>query len=288
MAFCDLSPVRVFDESSGTTYIIGDVFAVYSFGAELPVVYSWDMMSSVSVSRKCMELSARDKVFKIDNKLFSVSEDYFRALAIIECAQGRYEFPYTHEKRMFPLKSAYKETSPGKEAYFGEGEIDENDAAATFIMLMNFKLVKVLWLLALLIMLVIFGALHFFVGVTRDNLLYFIPISFISGGIVTLIVYIICHAVAKGRFKMLAECDPATNEVITFVISPNGFAACESSIYEGMDLVPWSEVDYFIESDKMFILYKDNNAVVYIPKKAFDKKYLGGIVDILSLKLEQK
>ena len=30
-------------------------------------------------------------------------------------------------------------------------------------------------------MLVTFGALHFFVGITRDNLLYFIPISIAIG-----------------------------------------------------------------------------------------------------------
>ena len=51
MAFCDLKPVRVYDDSAGVTYYIGDVFAVYAFGAERPVVYSWDMIESVSVTR---------------------------------------------------------------------------------------------------------------------------------------------------------------------------------------------------------------------------------------------
>ena len=47
-------------------------------------------------------------------------------------------------------------------------------------------------------------------------------------------------------------------------------------------------MDYFIESNKMFIFYKDNKAAVYIPKKAFDKKYYGGIADMIALHLEQK
>lgn len=288
MAFCDLKPVRVYDESSGSTYIIGEVFAVYSFGSETPIVYTWDMMKEVVVSRKCVTFCAGEFDYKIPNKLFTVSSDYFRALAIIECYQKTADFPYTHEKRMFPLKNEYAEIAPGREAYFGEGEIDENDTAATFIMLMNFKLMKVLWLIAVLVMLLAFGALHLFVGVNRNNLLYFIPISFAAGGIVALVIYIICHAFARGKFKSIADADPATNEVISFVISPYGFAACESCIYDGMDLVPWSEVDYFIESDKMFIFYKNKNAMVYIPKKAFDKKYLGGIADIIALRVEQK
>ncbi|MGN1118723.1 MAG: YcxB family protein [Oscillospiraceae bacterium] len=288
MAFCDLKPVRVFDENSGSTYIIGDVFAVYSFGADKPLVYSWDMLTGVVVTRRSITLSTNNFDYKIDNKLFTVSDDYFRALAIIESLQKKYDFPYTHEPRLFPPKNLYIETSAGKDAYFGEGEIDENDAAATFIMLMNFKLIKVLWLLALFIMLVIFGILHLTIGVNRDNLLYFIPISFACGGIVTLVVYMICHAAAKSKFRRIADSDPATGEVLTFVVSPNGFAACESSIYDGMDLVPWSEMDYFIESDRMFIIYKGKQAAAYIPKKAFEKKYLGGIADIIALKLEQK
>lgn len=288
MAFCDLKPVRVFDESSGVTYVIGDVFAVYSFGSDKPLVYSWDMVSAVVINRKSMALSAGSFDYKIPNKLFAANEDYFRAVAIIECKQKQYDFAYTHEKRMLPLKNQYLEIAPGKDAYFGQGELDENETASTFIMLMNFRLMKVLWLLAVLVMLLIFGALHLFVGITRDNLLYFIPISVAGGGIVTLLVYIVCHAMAKGRYKALADADPATGEVISFVISPYGFAACESCIYDGQDLVPWSEIDYFIESDKMFIFYKDNSARVYIPKRAFDKKQIGGIADIISLRLEQK
>lgn len=288
MAFCDLKPVRVFDEPSGCTYIIGEVFAVYSFGMDRPIVYSWDMVQSVTVTRKGMSFSAGTQEYKLDNKQFSVSDDYFRALAIVECAQKKADFHYIHEKRMFPLKSSYIEISPEKDAYFGQGEIDDNDAAATFIMLMNFRLVKVLWLIDILVTLIIFGGLHFVVGINRDNLLYFIPISVIGGGIITLIVYIICHSIAKGKFRAIADCDPATQEVISFVVSKYGFAACESCIYGGRDLVPWNAVDYFIESDKMFIFYKDNNAIVYIPKKAFDKKYIGGIADIIALNVEQR
>ena len=44
-------------------------------------------------------------------------------------------------------------------------------------MLLNFRLMKFLWLVALLIALITFGVLNFTVGITRDNILYFIPIS---------------------------------------------------------------------------------------------------------------
>jgi len=288
MAFCDLKPVRVFDEDSGSTFYIGDVFAVYSFGAERPVAYSWDMVRSVTVNRRSMTFCTDSADFKIDNKLFGPQDDYFRALAIIETMQRDYQFPYSHENRLLPLKSLYMEVAAGIDAYSGEGALDEGDTASAFVMMMNLKLVKVLWLLAVLIMLLTLGALHFFLGITRENIVYCIPISFASGGIITLLIYIICHAVARSKFKRIADGDLAVGTELTFVICSFGFAACESCVYDGQDLVPWDAVDYFVEADKIFIFYKDGQAIAYIPKKVFNKKNLGGITDIISLKVEQK
>ena len=287
MAFCDLKPVRVYDDGAGITYYIGDVFAVFAFGAERPVIYSWDMIESVSVTRK-------EFVFKTGKSKYSFSKkhlkdtDYFRAVGIIEREWKTFEFSYEHEKRMFPLKSTYMDVIAGKDAYLGYGQVDEGDCVAAFVMMMNLRLVKVLWLVAILIMLVTFGALHFFVGITRDNLLYFIPISIASGGIVSLVVYLICHAVAKGKYRSIADVDPASETEISFVVCKFGFAACESCIYDGHDLIPWNSVDYFVETDKMFIFYKDNAPYTYIPKKAFEKKYVSGISDLISIMLEQK
>ncbi len=289
MAFSDLTPVCAADDDSGATYIIGSVFAVYgAVGSEPPLVYSWDMIREVQVTRKDITISTAGKSFCITNKMFSNTENVLKAIAIIECRQKDYNFSYQHEKRMFPLKSMYIECSPGKETYTGEGMLDDGETAAAFIMLLNFKLVKFLWLVALLIMLVTFGILYIIYGITRDNVLYMVPISICAGGIASLLVYIIAHEVARVKFKRLADADLATRQNITFVVSRAGFAACESCTYESRDLVPWSELDYFVESDKMFILYKNNSAVAYIPKKAFDKKFVGGIADIIALSLEQR
>lgn len=288
MAFCDLKPVRIFDEDTGCTFIIGDAFAVYSFGTDRPVVYSWDMMTEVCEEKRTLIFRAGDSVYKLSKKCFIVKEDYFRALAIIESMHGRYDFIYKHENRVLPIKDCYIEASVSKEAYVGEAVIDENDTAAAFVMLMNVKLVKLLWLIAILIMLTVFALLHLFVGVTRENVLYFIPISVAVGGIVTLIVYLVCHAIARGRYQKMSGTDEAAEEIITFVVSQFGFAACESCVYDCQEIIPWGYLDYFIETDKIYIFYKDGNAVVYMPKKAFDKKFIGGISDTISLHLEQK
>lgn len=289
MAFSDLKPVCVSDDDGGRTYIIGSVFAVYGIvGSEPPLVYSWDMVRMVTVTRKGITVETANKSFSITNKMFSDTEEILRTIAIIECRQRDYGFGYQHEKRMFPLKSMYTECSPGKETYVGEGMLDDGETAAAFIMLLNFRLVKFLWLIALLIMLVTFGILHYMIGITRDNVLYFVPISIAAGGIASLLLHIVTHAIARAKFKKMADADLATRQPITFVVSRAGFAACESCTYESRDLVPWSEMDYFIESDKMFILYKNNTAAAYIPKKAFEKKYVGGIADIIALSLEQR
>ncbi len=289
MAFYDLRPVRVFDETSGCTYIVGDTFAVYSFGSERPAVYSWDMIISVTDdNRKGLTFDMGSKQYRIPMSLFKVREDYFRIIAITEGMHRRYSFTYQRGARVLPVKDMYIEAGVGSDSYVGEAHIDENDTAAAFVMMMNIKLVKVLWLIAMLVMLLVFGALHLFVGVTRDNILYFIPISVAVGGILTLIVYLICHAAARSKFTRVAGSDPAVDEPITFVVSPNGFAACESCVYDQQDLIPWSRLDYFVETDKIFIIYKDGNAVTYMPKKAFDKKHIGGVSDMMSIHLEQK
>ncbi|MBP1543596.1 MAG: hypothetical protein J6A16_05840 [Oscillospiraceae bacterium] len=288
MAFCDLKPVRIFDEDSGCTFVIGDVFAVYTFGTDRPVVYEWGMMEEVIEERRTLIFKTGESVYKLPKKCFSVREDYFRAIAIIESSRRESDFSYTHENRVLPTKDQYIEFDYSKDAYIGESVIDENDTAAAFIMLMNVKLVKLLWLIAILIMLAVFALLHLFIGVTRDNILYFIPISVAVGGIITLIVYLVCHAVARSKYQKMSGTDPAADEIITFAVCQYGFAACESCIADNQEVVPWKMVDYFIETDKIYIFYKDTKAVVYMPKKAFEKKYHGGISDLISLHLEQK
>ena len=288
MAFCDLKPVCAVDDTNGSSYIIGSVFAAYGIGAEPPEVYSWDMIKNVSVTRKDIRIDTVGTSFTIPNKMFGGTENLLRAIALIEYQQREYQFGYQHDSRLFPLKSSYVEVSPGRETYIGEGVLDEGDTAAAFIMLLNFRLVKILWLVGLMITLITFGVLHMTVGITRINWLYFVPISAAAGAIVALLVYIITQAVARARFKRLADIDHAARMNITFVVSRMGFAACESCVYESRDLVPWGEMDYFIESDKMFILYKNNTPAAYIPKRAFEKKFVGGVADLIALNLEQR
>lgn len=288
MAFCDLKPVCAVDDERGSSYIIGSVFAVYGIGSDPPVVYTWDMIRAVSVNMKEIVIDTVVKSFTLKNKMFDGDDDILRAIALIECHQRDFKFGYKHENRLFPLKSSYIEMSPGKETYVGEDILDEADTAAAFIMLLNFKLVKVLWLVGIMITLIIFGILHLEFGITRSNWLYFVPISAVGGAIIALLVYIIAQGIARAHFKKIADADHAARKDITFVVSRRGFAACESCVYESRDLVPWSEMDYFIESDKMFILYKNNVPAAYIPKRAFEKKFVGGIADIIALNLEQR
>lgn len=288
MAFCDLKPVCTSDDENGCSYIIGSVFAAYGIGAEPPEVYSWDMVRTVTVTRKEIRVDTVGRSFTIPNRMFGDKENLLRAIALIECYRKEYMFGYQHDKRLFPLKSAYVEVTPGKETYVGEGVLDEADTAAAFIMLLNFKLVKILWLVGLLIALITFGILHMTVGINRGNWLYFVPISAVAGAIIALLVYIVTQAAARARFKKMADVDHAARMNITFVVSKQGFAACESCVYESRDLVPWGEMDYFIESDKMFILYKNNTPAAYIPKRAFEKKFVGGVADIIALNLEQR
>lgn len=288
LSFCDLKSVVAVDEANGDSYIIGSVFAVYSYSADQPLVYGWDMIKGVAVTRKDITFETVGGKFTIANKMMGSDENVLRAIAIIELHYRDYMFSYQHGRRLFPLKSQYLELGTGKESYSGEGLLDEADTAAAFMTLLNIKLVKVLWLVGVLMALVTCGVLHLTVGITKGNFLYFIPISAAAGAIIALLVYITTQAVARAQFRRMADADLAARKNITFVVSRNGFAACESCVYENRDLVPWSEMDYFIESDRMFILYKNNAPAAFIPKKAFEKKTVGGVADIIALNLEQR
>lgn len=288
MSFCDLKPVIAADEANGDSYIIGSVFAVYSYSDDQPTVYSWDMIKGVAVSRRDITIETGSKKFTIPNKMMGADENVLRAIAIIENHHRKYLFGYQHGRRLFPLKSQYLELGTGKESYTGEGMLDEADTAAAFMTLLNIKLVKVLWLVGILMALVACAILHLKIGITKENFLYFIPISAAVGAIIALLVYIATQAVARAQFRRMADGDVAARKHITFVVSRDGFAACESCVYENRDLVPWSEMDYFIESDRMFILYKNNAPAAFIPKKAFEKKAVGGVADIIALNLEQR
>ncbi len=288
MAFCDLKAVTASDDKTGATYIIGNVFSAFSLGADLPTVYSWDFVRAVDISKNEVKIITSTKNFSISFKMFKSEEDLLRAITIIECMQKKYSFSYKHERRMFPLKSAYRECTPGKEIYIGEGILDENETATAFIALLNFRMVKLLWLVALLIAFITLGLLHYLIGIDRANILYFVPISIVSGGIIAVLVYIFTHLIARARVKRMCKNDLATKQVITYVISRAGFATCESCVYTSRDLIPWNEMEYFVESDKMFILYKNNAPAAYIPKKAFDKKQVGSVADIIALHLEQR
>ncbi len=101
-------------------------------------------------------------------------------------------------------------------------------------------------------------------------------------------MYLLCYAFAHRKYQSIAGGDPASKEEIAFVISRFGFSACESCICDFQDLIPWKNLDYFVETNKMFIFYKDNTAVFYLPKKAFDKKDLSSVADLIALKLEQR
>lgn len=288
MAFCDLKAVTAYDEKSGTTYVIGEVFATHGHTGDVPLVYSWDLVKYVETAKHEIKIGAGTKTFSISHKMFKSEEDCVKAIAIIEYMHGKYNFGYKHEQRIFPLKSQYRECPAGKEIYIGEAILDEAETASAFLTMLNFRLIKLLWLLAILVALVVVGILHLSIGLTNDNILYFLPISLVSGGIFAVLVYITTHMIARAKVKKMCSSDPAAKQVITFVISRAGFATCETCIYEGRDLVPWSEVEYFVESDKMFILYKDSTPAALIPKKAFDKKQVSAVADIIALHLEQR
>jgi hypothetical protein len=103
-----------------------------------------------------------------------------------------------------------------------------------------------------------------------------------------MLVFLVCAVIANFHYAYLYKTDPALSEEVTFSISSAGFAAVESHLYSGSEFIPWHEANYFIETNNIFIVYKHNKAVFWLPKRLFSKEVQTEISNFIHTRLVQK
>ncbi|MCL2637660.1 MAG: YcxB family protein [Oscillospiraceae bacterium] len=289
MAFESLPGVKVTSHAAEQTFVVGDFFAVYLHGEENPTIYRWTEVKTITESRTDFIIHVAGVAYRIPKFCLPDEKKLLNLRGILEGAVSfNPKIEYVHQKRILPPKYLYISGDPGDVPYTVNGFYKEREINLSNAILLNTRLRNVFKLITLISILSVFAYLHFSWGDTEDKWFWYLPISVFSGGIIVMLVYLVCALIANFHYSQLYKTDPALSEEITFSVSTAGFSAVESHLQSGNEFIPWGEANYFIETNNVFIVYKHNKAVFWLPKRLFSKEIQTEISGFIHERLVQK
>ena len=147
---------------------------------------------------------------------------------------------------------------------------------------------RFIFLFTLVLIAVIFGVVISIMGNIEENWIYCLPISVFTGIIISIVAYLIIGIIARHKFNSIRKVDPATQKEITVVVAPEGFAAVETGVYTGHDLIPWSEANFFIETHIGLVVLRDNKSVFWLPKSFIPKNQQSDIFGMIASRVRQR
>lgn len=288
MAFETVEGQKVFSPMTGTTYIFGDFFAVFRSDFSVPEIYEWKQISAVTETVDHLTLSAGSNTYKIERAAFNSDDHLLAVRTIIEGQIALYpDIKYRFNKRILPLKYLYKNMTP-ENAYVLQGVYDEKVINSCNVALVIARFGRYIFLLTLGLIALIFIAVSNILGEVKDNWMYYLPLSIFLGVIVSIVAYLIVGIIARHKFNSVKKVDPAAQKEITVVVAPEGFAAVESSVYTGCDLIPWSEANFFIETHMGLVVLRDNKSVFWLPKSFIPKNEQSNIFGLIASRVRQR
>lgn len=288
MAFETVEGQKVFSPMTGTTYIFGDFFAVFRSDFTVPEIYEWKQISAVTETVDYLTISSGSNTYKIERAAFNSDDHLLAVRTIIEGQIALYpEIKYRFNKRILPLKYLYKNMTP-ENAYVLQGVYDEKVINSCNVALVIARFGRYIFLLTLGLIALIFIAVANILGEVKDNWMYYLPLSIFLGVIVSIVAYLIVGIAARHKFNSVKKVDPATQKEITVVVAPEGFAAVESSVYTGCDLIPWSEANFFIETHMGLVVLRDNKSVFWLPKSFIPKNEQSNIFGLIASRVRQR
>jgi len=289
MAFESLPGVKVTSLCAEQTFIIGDFFAVYQKGEDNPVIYRWTEVKSIAESKIEFIINAGGVTYKIPKSGIPDDKKLLNLRGVLEGAVCfNPAIVYNHQKRILPPKYLYLNGDMNEAPYIVSGVYKEREINLSNVILLNTRISKSFKIIAFFAIVAAFIFLHFVYGDTPDNWFWFLPISVFMGGIAVMLVFLVCAVIANYHYAYLFKTDPALSEEITFAISAAGFSAVESHLHTGNEFIPWHEANYFIETNNIFIIYKHNKAVFWLPKRLFSKEVQTEISEFIHARLVQK
>ena len=294
MAFEALPGIKIIDPSTKQAFIIADYFSVYTNyenKEEVPVIYKWGDLRSVTETKDAFILADGVVEYVISKKLIPDQAVQIRARAIIEGAiSANPNINYKYGRRILPPKTLCSNCEIPPEAYVATGVYQENEINNSNIILHYPGLDRVLWVFAIAATIATFILqLIFFGGITGlPSVILYAVIALFGGAAVGMTTYLFFAFWAKTLYGKILKEDFALLEEITFVVCNEGFMAAETEVYDFSDIIRWHQVEYFIETNHVYIIFNKNKAVFWLPKRLFPKelhKELGDfIADRLLLK----
>jgi hypothetical protein len=290
LAFENVEGIKVISHQDNRIFLIGDYFSVYEGDSRVPVIYEWTDVKSVTENKHgFIFLMQDDSLYKIGKTLINGVSRQLKLRAIVEGNIAKYPYiEHRHQKRVLPAKTHYTSCDMPSRAYSSKGVYNEKEISYSNVTLLNIRLGKLFIVVGIIITLAAFLFCIFVIKDVALNLKYYIPISVFCGVIIAMFIYIACAIVAKYIYSSLAKVDVTLDQEITFVIAEEGFSAIETELHSGFDLVRWDEVAYFVETNYVFIIYKNKRAVFWLPKRLFTKDRQKEISNFIAARLNQK
>lgn len=288
MAFESVRGRKVFSPMTGMTYIFGDYFVVMRGETAPPEIYEWSQITSVTETLSMLTIVANNNTYDIEMNAFDSEDKFLAVRTIIEGQIAVYpEISYKFKKRILPLKYLYKNMTPVN-AYIMKGYYDEKVINSCNIALVIARFGRYLFLMTIMLIVALFFSIITALGDFKENWLYCLPLSIFLGIIISIVVYLVVGIIARHKFNSIKKYDPATSKEITVVVAPEGFAAVESSVYTGKDLIPWSEANFFIETHAGLVVLRDNKSVFWLPKSFIPKNQQSEIFSLIASRVRQR
>jgi hypothetical protein len=255
----------------------------------VPEVYKWSDFKSFSETKEAFILQSEVKTFNLSKELISDPANLIRIRAILEgVVAANPAIEYSYGRRILPPKTLCVGCEIPPEAYVATGAYKENEINNSNVILRNPGIDTLLLVFSPIAAGIAFVLQVLFFGNMAANILQFLVIALFAGGAAGLAIYLTCVYASKTLYGKILRDDPALLEEITFVVCEEGFIAVESEVYDYSDIIKWHEVAYFIETDKVFIIFNNNKAVCWIPKRMFPKEMHKEVGDFIADKLQQK
>lgn len=288
MAFESVNGQKVFSAMTGITYIFADYFVVFQGETVPPEIHDWGEIISVTEAMEKLTIATDAKTYYIERSAFNSDDQFLAVRAIIEGQIAIHpDIKYKFNKRILPLKYLYRSINASN-AYVMHGYYEEKVINSCNISLVSARFGRYIFLLAIVLIAIIFVVLSNILGNFTENWIYCLPISIFSGIIVSVVIYLVVGIIARHKFNTIKKVDPAASKEITVVVAPEGFAAVESSVYTPHDLIPWSEANFFIETHIGIVVLRDNKSVFWLPKSFIPKNEVNNILGLISTRVKQR
>lgn len=278
MAFDSLNGQKIISPHNGNMFIISDYFAVYSNSSDVPLIYRWNAVKSITENVSSINITLDGASYSIPKNAFTSNSQLLITRAIIEGQiANNPDIKYKTIQRILPVKCNYKKFAHPNSAYIATGKYIDRDINSSYSAMLSSKISKFLWIIGLTVAIVFFIALYLFFAEAETNWIYYLLIAAFAGTIISTLLFLLFSLISNLRFKDYKKLDRATDEDIIFVVSNDGFAAIEQCVFSEGELIPWSFADCYFETKYTYIITLKDSSVLWLPKQLFEKSMLSAI-----------